>query len=327
MAEVKPASSRQQTNTEILMDCQTELKLLIKKALFDVVTMAKFEQLKNKLIEDAIEQLDNEAIKETSRKALQSFAKKEYELMVKTLKLGTLPLIVAFAGLDMAKVNIKTVQKEINAKLTQIPKGDLNKGFSQLGNSQAKVSFSQSLYGHSELNTRYKEQVDMVDKLREETRLVVCSTHSDCSDRCFKWQGRVYSLDGTSGITDDGRRYEPLEVATNAVYKGHKNGLITGYNCRHKLMPYKKGLKPIKVTRAEQQREKKISEKQRWYEREIRKAKDLALTWKHLGVAFKDKELEQKYNHYKERATELTNEYKEFCQTNNRVEYRSRLKI
>lgn len=300
------------------MDCQTELKLLIKKALFDVVTMSKFEQLKNKLIEDAIEQLDNEAIKETSRTALQSFAKKEYELMVKTLKLGTLPLIVAFAGLDMAKVNLKTVQKEITAKLTQIPKGDLNKGFSQLGNSQAKVSFSQSLYGHAELNARFNEQQEMVNNLRKQTNLVICDTHSDCSDRCFPWQGKVYSLDGTAGTTSDGRKFVPLEVATNAVFKGHRNGLL-GYNCRHRLIPYQKGVKPITVTKAEQQREKKLSNTQRALEREIRSMKDLALSFKGID--------KQKHDYYKAKAELLSKEYKQFCQDNGRTEYRSRLKI
>ena len=158
----------------------------------------------------------------------------------------------------------------------------------------------------------------MIGKLKAKTNLVVCDTHSDCSDRCFHWQGRVYSLDGTSGTTSDGRKYIPLEVATNAIFKGHRNGLL-GYNCRHKLVAYEKGLKPIKVSKEEQQRESKISNYQRLLEREIRSMKDLA-------VAFKGENTD-KYLYYKERVTQLTAEYKDFCQRHNRVEYRSRLQI
>lgn len=231
MEQVKPEDSRLQTNTEILMDCQTEIKLLIKQAMHDVSVMATFESRKNKIIDEAVEQLDDEELKETAARVLREFADKEYRIMVSLLQLGNLPLVIAFAGGDLVKaVNKNIVQKEINAKIYNLSKSVINKAYSHLGNSQAKVSYSQSLYGKSELNARYKEQQEMVENLRKKTNLVICDTHSDCSDRCFPWQGRVYSLDGTSGTTSDGRKYVPLEVATNAVFKGHRNGLL-GYNC------------------------------------------------------------------------------------------------
>lgn len=319
MEQVKPEDSRLQTNTEILMDCQTEIKLLIKQAMHDVGIMATFERRKNKIIDEAVEQLDDEELKETAARVLREFADKEYRIMVSLLRLGTLPLVLAFAGGDLTKaVNKNVAQREINKNIAELGVKELNKAYSHLGNSQAKVSYSQSLYGKAELNARFKEQQEMVDNLRKKTNLVICDTHSDCSDRCFPWQGRVYSLDGTSGTTSDGRKYVPLEVATNAIFKGHRNGLL-GYNCRHKLVPYEKGLKYIKVPRAEQQKEKKISNMQRLLEREIRANKDLALSFKG--------ESKEKYAFYKERVSTLTKEYKQFCQENNRVEYRSRLKV
>lgn len=316
---VEPANSRQQTDTEILMDCQTELKMLIKQALYDVRVMATFESRKRKIIETAVEELQDEELKPKAERTLNDFADREYKTMVSLLGLGNLPLVLAFAGRDLIKaIDRNEAQGEINKKLKEVGVAKINKAFSQLGNSQAKVSYGQSLYGYSELKARYNEQQDMVNKLKAKTNLVICDTHSDCSDRCFHWQGRVYSLDGTSGTTSDGRKYIPLEVAVKDTTYGVNNGLL-GYNCRHKLVAYQKGLKPVKISKEEQQRESKISNYQRLLEREIRSMKDLA-------VAFRGENTD-KYLYYKERVTQLTAEYKDFCQRHNRVEYRSRLQI
>ena len=155
----------------------------------------------------------------------------------------------------------------------------------------------------------------MVSDLKQKTNLVICDTHSNCSDRCFKWQGKVYSLNGTSGKTNDGREYVPLEVATQARDKyGNVNGLL-GYNCRHKLMPYRDGKAPPVVTKSEQKRQYNINNEQRLYERKIRAYKEKA----ELSILESAK--------YRAKSRELAKDYKEFCHKNNVVEYRSRLKI
>ena len=59
-----------------------------------------------------------------------------------------------------------------------------------------------------------KKQQEMLNRLKKVTRLVICDTHSDCSERCSRWQGGIYSLDGTEGYTEDGKKYDPLEKAT-----------------------------------------------------------------------------------------------------------------
>lgn len=90
-----------------------------------------------------------------------------------------------------------------------------------------------SLRARAELEVRYQSHVDEINDLKASgTKLVIASTHADCSERCAPWQGRVYSLDGTTGTTDDGRKYVPLEVATqrNFTKKGVPNGLM-GFNC------------------------------------------------------------------------------------------------
>ena len=312
-------NSREQTVTEILMDTQTEIKELIKYAIVNVHYMINFNERVVKIIENNLKEIKDEDVKEIAKNALLRFAQKEYQQMVLLLNLGQMPIILAFAEYNIkSSLNINEVQKQINDNVSNLTRQSINRAYSQLGNSQAKVSEHQSLYGYAELNARFKEQQEMLAELRKKTNLVICDTHSDCSDRCFQWQGRIYSLDGTYGTTSDGRKYVPLEVATNAVFKGHRNGLL-GYNCRHKLRPYADGVKAVKVTKEEQQAQQKITATQRALEREIRYSKDLALTFKDVDT--------EKYSYYKNKAAILTSEYREFCKNNNRVEYRSRLKI
>ena len=101
---------------------------------------------------------------------------------------------------------------------------------------KAKYHHVNSLRNRAEMEARYNGHLENIKELAEQgNRLVIASTHNDCSERCREWQGRVYSLDGTSGKTDDGRDYVPLEEATDVWYqtkagKWYKNGLL-GFNC------------------------------------------------------------------------------------------------
>ena len=232
----KEASSRIYTNTEIFEDIQTEIKELIARSVFKAGDMLKFMERAEKIINAGLEEIDDEKAKEIGRESLLNFAREQFRQTVQLLDLGNLPLILAFVDQETKQsVNETGVQSLLNENLKKLGRVAINRAFSNLGNSQAKVGRTQSLYGWSEMNERRNEQRNMIKELREKTRLVICDTHSDCSDRCFKWQGRVYSLDGTSGRTDDGREYIPLEVAVNDTTYGLHNGLL-GYNCRHKLV-------------------------------------------------------------------------------------------
>ena len=96
-----------------------------------------------------------------------------------------------------------------------------------------------SLRNLAEMEVRYTDHLDSIDDLKSRgVKLVIASTHADCSKRCLRWQGRIYSLDGTYGEIN-GKKYIPLEVATNIYYttkagRVYKNGLL-GFNCRHRL--------------------------------------------------------------------------------------------
>ena len=186
------------------------------------------------------------------------------------------------------------------------------------------VAGRMSLRAKAELEVRYQHNLDMVQRLKDQgNRLVICSTHADASDRCAPWQGRVYSLDGTSGTTDDGRKFVPLEVATDIYYttkagKTYKNGLL-GFNCRHYLVPYKSGFRFSKPNAKEERKQYDITKKQRDFERNV-------IRWKTEAVQYKGIN-QDRYEFAKKKANEWNKAYIEFSKQNERAYYPSRTKI
>lgn len=315
------------------MDLQSDIKQFVKNAVLNSFMIIGFNEKVMKMIVDGLEPIDDENLKEVATRTLFRFAQQEFRWLSELLGLGILPVALATYNRDVVRdTDLKVMQEVINKTVRELPLDKLNQTYSQLGNSQAKVSFGQSLYGKAELNARFQEQQKMVSDLKEKTQLVICDTYSDCSDRCREWQGRIYSLDGTTGRTEDGKEYIPLEVATNAIFKGHRNGLL-GYNCRHKLVPYKTGMRANKVSETERKREYEITKEQRLLEREIRKHKDMAVSFQRGNQdtrQFSKQQVEfmnSKYQEHKQKADMLTKQYYQFCEDNNRVKYRSRLKI
>lgn len=181
-----------------------------------------------------------------------------------------------------------------------------------------------SLRNLAEMQVRYERHQEEIAKLRASgARLVVCSVHADCSDRCAPWQGGVYSLDGTSGKTEDGKKYQPLENATDIYYttkagRTYKNGLL-GFNCRHKLFEYKPRMVIPSVSEAEQKREYAITKRQREMERAVIAAREKALGKKGVDV--------QEYRKWRDFAKERFDEYKKFSLLHERAYYSDRVKI
>ena len=310
--------SREFTATEIIIDTQLELMLLVKGAVRNVVKMLSFRKDVEELLEKNLADIKNEELRETARRSLERYAYEELEKLNTRLGLRNIPLAIVFLN-ALETSQQKAIQSQINEVWQQIPKADKNFAYSQLGDSRARVRNNRTLDSHSEMVARYEEQQQELADLRAKTNLVICSTHSDCSDRCAPWQGKVYSLDGTSGFTDDGRRFQPLENATQVRDKyGHINGL-RGYNCRHKLVPYRKGLKPIKVSEQERKAQIELTMQQRLLERQIRSSKSQMYAFKGVDNA--------KYLQKKKKVQELSKKYKDFCVYYNRVEYRSRLQV
>lgn len=186
------------------------------------------------------------------------------------------------------------------------------------------VSSRNSLRNRAEMEVRYASHLEQIESFKQNgVNLVIASTHSDCSERCAPWQGRVYSLDGTSGITDDGRRFIPLENATDIWYttkagKRYKNGLL-GFNCRHYLIAYQSGYRFPNPDPKTEKKQYAITERQRELERLVRK-------WKIIAVEAKG-QYEKLYQKAKVMAKRWEKEYINFSLENNRAYYKSRLSI
>lgn len=178
-----------------------------------------------------------------------------------------------------------------------------------------------SLRNRAEREVRHQGHVDNLTDLRSNgVKLVVISAHADCSDRCRPFQGRVFSLDGTSGVTPDGRQYEPIENATN-IYTPNgkwKNGLF-GFNCRHYAVAYKDGLKYPTVSVKTERREYAITERQRALERNVRK-------WKARAEMYKGTD-RTKYKEAKAKARQWQGFYENYSRTHDRAYYPSRIRI
>lgn len=331
-------------NVKRIEDTETQIRLTIKKGYF--ANSANMLEKVNKLIEECVKELP-EGMRENTRKSLQAFAQKLYSTL--RINLGANGLAVAWAlskalkgGLTY-KETLTLKQPIITAKVEPtfeysttakgVPNGiwsrqyikNVNKVMQRMADEQSldanDIEKRNSLRNYAEMYERnaYHEQ-ELAGLKKDGTKLVICSVHQDCSDRCFPWQGRVYSLDGTSGKTADGRQYIPLETAVNQYTttkqgKRYKNGLF-GFNCRHRIYAFT-GQIPPTVTKAEQQKENKINQKQRAYENEIRKWRERAL------VEVDPKERREA----KQKAVALNKEYIAFSLKHDRAYYPDRCKV
>lgn len=181
----------------------------------------------------------------------------------------------------------------------------------------------------AELAVRYDAAVKDLQRLQADGVLFVwISSHANCSPRCQNYQAKLYSLFdnpveidgkmyGISG-TIDGISYRPLKEAL-AGPKGDGNGCISGYNCRHRAIEYKRGSKPPQdFTKAEMDKEYAIDKKQRAYERNIRNLKIQEKQYRACGNIEEAKKLRQKWRL-------LTNDYKAYSISNNRAYYPYRI--
>lgn len=178
-----------------------------------------------------------------------------------------------------------------------------------------------TLRKRAEREVRHQAHVDSLNGLRASgTRLVIISSHANCSERCRPFQGRVFSLDGTSGKTPDGRSYEPIENATNVLTPNGKwyNGLF-GFGCRHYAVEYKDGYEFPQVSAAEERRQYAIDVKQRAFERKIREWRERAEMYKGTN--------KKAYRDARTKVRDWNTRYQNFSASHDRAYYPSRTKI
>ena len=186
----------------------------------------------------------------------------------------------------------------------------------------------------AEMNLRFeKYQKDKQALIDKGVKLIFVPPHSNCSARCLPSQGRVYSLDGSSGSVD-GRSYIPIEdAADNVTVRGKRDpsriyyaGLFS-YNCRHTMKEYQRGQNIEQIPKDRIERERKLEEKQRTMERSIRKAKEKELMYRTMNAACPNAYALQTAREARKMAQQLNKEYEAFSRKNGLPFYRERTRI
>lgn len=247
--------------------------------------------------------------------------------------------ILAERGYDASRLLGAPLQKFSQDYMRDNVKPALDRLAAQQARDPGDVSGRNTLRNRAEMEVRYREHLDGIEEMKEQgVRLVICSTHADCSERCKPWQGRVYSLDGTSGTTDDGRHFQPLENATDIYYttkagKTYKNGLL-GFNCRHFLVPYKSGYRFPKPNAAEERKEYNITQTQRRMEADVRHFRTQAIVYKDSGIVKRVRDPKTKKivnvdfaEWARKKAIAANKAYIEYSKRHNRAYYPSRTKL
>ena len=185
----------------------------------------------------------------------------------------------------------------------------------------------------AEMTIRYRKYLDDRAALEAKgVKLVFVPPHSNCSKRCQKWQGRVYSLDGTSGSIN-GRQYVPIENAVDKVtYTSPNTGKVYpaglfSYNCRHQIKEYKDGQNIEVIPASRIAKEREIEQKQRQMERQIRKAKEMEQTFQTLNRASPNADVLRKAREARKKAHDLSLAYEAYSRKNGVPFYRERTRI
>lgn len=296
-----------------------------------------------KIINEALKTINIPDLASATRRSLIYFYNEQYNTL---RRLNGTNLLVFLALLKMSDKDNKLVKFMPLERARDIVEGNINiygqamnkysetyikenvkpvfdRLIKQFPKDPDDISGHNSLRNRAEMEVRYNNHNEQIERLKKSINLVIASTHADCSKRCRTWQGRVYSLDNTYGTTDDGRKYVPLEEATDVYYttkagKTYKNGLL-GFNCRHYLIPYEKGLRFPKPNAAEEKKQYAITQKQRYLERKVREYRTEALYYKDTD--------REKYLKYRNKSIEANKRYIQYSKDNERAYYPSRTKI
>lgn len=177
---------------------------------------------------------------------------------------------------------------------------------------------------------KYQEQKAAL--IADGVRFVYVPPHSNCSERCQPFQGRLYSLDGTKG-THDGRSFVPIEDASEKVTCTSKKtgrtypaGLFS-YNCRHRLEKYRDGQNIEQIPKEVIDRQRSLEAEQRHMEREIRILKEKELLYRTVNKVSPNADLLRTAREAKAKAQALTKRYEAFSDKHHIPFYRERVRV
>ena len=335
-----------------LEEAETKIRTAVKDEYFKSKSKAAIDKAIFPIIRDALKEITIPSLKSAAQKSLLNFYDRQYRELLRSFgwqfslftavmllnnrtpygakikateaQRGAAVQILEGAGYTPPRVMGVPLQKFTEYYVRQNVQPALDRLAKQFALDPEDESGRNSLRNKAEMEVRFAAQREQLENFRASgVKLVICSTHADCSERCRRWQGLVYSLDGTYGMTDDGRKYQPLENATDIYYttkagKTYKNGLL-GFNCRHFLVPYKNGYRFLKPNVAYERREYAITEEQRKLERQVRK-------WRTIAVEAKGQN-PKRYKFAKAKAEAYNKAYIDFSMKHDRAYYPSRTKL
>lgn len=340
------AKNRYNPYVVLIEEAQSEVRKIVKDAFLSYEPKEKTEKKLIELIRSVTAKIKIKDLRSAVARSLGNYANAQRKSWKRIgLSPVTLYFLISQSGKGERAANVQLprsakVQRELNVggsyesvRTLGVPLGkyydDVWKDrvkpvLDELSSERAldpdDYSGRNSLRNRAEMEVRYSDHLESEKELRESgVKLVVASSHADCSERCAPWQGRVYSLDHTRGSID-GHKYVPLEEATDVWYttkagKRYKNGLL-GFNCRHRIEEYKGALLP-RVSEKERRKEYAITERQRALESAVRKWKCTAET------ALRKEDI----RYAKKCAKTAYDEYVKFCKKNERPVYPMRVRI
>ena len=327
----------------LIEETQSDIKTTIFTMVLHNRSKYAIKQAIDKIIKDCIKDLENEELKQKCDEILYNYANMCYNMIIATY--GEMPFLVFKS---VVAVNNRTAtpkqEQQVIQYIAQIPDSAYNiatplyewsdtymkrvaEMIDQLTKFEPKSDYTErvNLRNTAEIIVRAKRHEEELQDMKDKgINLIWIVPHANCSERCEKWQGKLYSIDNTNG-TIDNISYQPLRNATD-IYettkggKVYKNGCLSGFNCRHTIEPYVKGNKPIEIPSSVVERQRKVNNTQRYLERQVR-------NWRLKALLLKSTTDQKRYEFAKNKAIEWNKRYVDYCAKNKVASYPSRTEV
>lgn len=348
MAERKYERSREDWQAIAIDEAQTEIKETILRGVVNKWTYRHLQKQVTGIIKQLVDELESEELKAQCKTVLPRFASEVYNKTynafapfpkhILTMVL-TPPAEWTPEQRDRIHVHVMNLAPPDPSVYNQgyaAAMGDeryhsaLKRALSEIVAMNPKANYVTpvNLRNIAEMDVRFQRHLDELGGMRERgVKLIMVPSHANCSERCEPYQGKIYSLDGSTGTTSDGKPYRPLETATKnpsdyyisqASGRAYYNGLF-GFNCRHKMVEYKPGMRDIPIPRSVIDRRRKLEEGQRKMERQYRSLREKHALQKIAG----DPTSPSTYH----KAVELRKKYNAYCAQHGLVREDDRMKI
>lgn len=315
MRSVSVNPKYQSTFMPIIQNAETAIKLavlsaflvmsgeLALRAQIAVIVEAVARKLNIPDKEDYIKGLKasaNKLIMTYYRKPLREFAKADMGI--------PLPKDAFMKSQAKGSVVIEDYAKKLKQRMKELAEAPMT--------TAEKGKHQISLWQKAELDVRYEHNMKMIEDLKNEGHdLCYISSHPDCSKRCEKWQGKLVSLSKPStmsgfrvGKIDNKWVYSLTDIMAQTDKYGYHNNIISGFNCRHRLIPYSGQLPPTEYTKEDIKKQREVENKIRAMEREIRKQGEY--------VKFLESTDPKEAPRAKTRLRNMVSNYKDYCNRN-----------